>query len=150
MFRRNDDNHFLCSPDVRISNVHNLITSKAMEKQLVMTYHRQAGLEGRYFRGDPVRLEQVLLNLLGNAVKFTASGEVVCSIQQVAIDQDSTFRCCAGLALNHLSKRGQSKQSSSRNSVISNPILPASILEKSRMSLMIPSRLVAARLTLLM
>ena len=58
-----------------IEEVLNLLTSKALEKNLEIAYAVGPSIP-LYIEGDMVRLRQVLTNLLGNAIKFTDSGEV--------------------------------------------------------------------------
>lgn len=43
-------------------------------------------LEHTHFRGDPVRLRQMLTNFLSNAIKFTEKGEIKVSIETVIED----------------------------------------------------------------
>ena len=61
--------------DELLDGVCQLLSAKAREKGLVLTIDG-ADLAGVCRIGDPLRLRQVLLNLLGNAVKFTSEGSV--------------------------------------------------------------------------
>ncbi len=57
-----------------------LTAVKARAKGLVLLSHFSPGLVTSLM-GDPSRLRQILINLLGNAVKFTSSGEVVLTVK---------------------------------------------------------------------
>ncbi len=57
-----------------------LLAAKAAEKKLDLAYQIEDGIPAQVL-GDVTRLRQVLVNLLGNAVKFTARGEVVANVR---------------------------------------------------------------------
>jgi CheY-like chemotaxis protein len=62
-----------------------LLAPRVSEKGLDLLYEMADGVPNTV-RGDPTRLRQVLVNLLGNAVKFTERGEVVLTVQARAKD----------------------------------------------------------------
>jgi PAS domain S-box-containing protein len=65
--------------DELVEETIDILTVKAYEKKLEMIGHIDPSLPA-LVAGDPVRIRQVLVNLLGNAIKFTAEGEIFISI----------------------------------------------------------------------
>jgi len=64
------------APAAAVDHVYSLMQPQATERGLALRQEVDA-LAGLVVHGDPTRLRQVLVNLVGNALKFTARGEVV-------------------------------------------------------------------------
>lgn len=76
-----------CSPVELILSAASLMRAVAVGKDLSLKVHFEGEMPS-LIRTDPTRLRQILLNLIGNAVKFTASGGVTVTVIADKADPD--------------------------------------------------------------
>lgn len=73
------------------SQATNIISFQAEKKDLQISLNIGPGLP-RYINTDETRLKQILINLLGNAIKFTQKGKIELSISSLEEFKDNTVK----------------------------------------------------------
>lgn len=71
-----------------ISKISEILTIKAQQKNLKLKIEVEPGLHDNYL-GDQNRIRQIIMNLMGNAIKFTKEGEVKLTIRGGTLNQET-------------------------------------------------------------
>lgn len=75
-----------------IAHIRDAQEGMAQAKQLALSFQVDEALSRRSFVGDPMRITQVLMNLVGNAIKFTPSGSVSVAVTASAASRPENTR----------------------------------------------------------
>jgi CheY-like chemotaxis protein len=67
----------------------------AQQRGLALELEAQGGLELLEVQGDPTRIRQILVNLIGNALKFTEDGSIRVETHWQALDDQVLWFTCA-------------------------------------------------------
>lgn len=60
------------------------------QKNVKLEVDIASSLQQRMFKGDPLRIQQILTNLIGNAFKFTEEGEISIVVKELQKDENSS------------------------------------------------------------
>ncbi len=71
-------------------NLLDLVAWRASEKNLKITFELDPGIP-RQLCGDPLRLSQILLNFIGNAIKFTKHGEIIIHTRMIEENENDVL-----------------------------------------------------------
>lgn len=74
--------------DKVLQRIINIMSAKVEERGIEFSLDKAPDMP-LFFFGDPVRLEQILLNLVNNAVKFTEKGSVKISVQVISKNENT-------------------------------------------------------------
>ncbi|MFH2219360.1 MAG: response regulator [Pseudomonadota bacterium] len=67
-----------------------VVAAKASEKKLELAYRVDTDVPDTVV-GDPARFRQIVLNLVGNSIKFTETGEIITSVRMEQTETDNFF-----------------------------------------------------------
>ena len=91
-----------------ISSCAQAFAHSAMQRGLKLQLQLPDGLQALHVQGDPTRIRQILVNLIGNALKFTERGQVTIEPQWQSLDHELLWFTCTirdsgiGIAAEHL------------------------------------------------
>jgi signal transduction histidine kinase/ActR/RegA family two-component response regulator len=74
-----------------IEDALDIFSFKASEEGIILAYHINSNVPTQ-INGDSLRLRQILINLVGNALKFTSEGEVFIGVRSVKTEGGSPLK----------------------------------------------------------